>query len=132
MLQRGDVLLSVGGSIIASDGTVAFRAGERVSFGHIIASKFVGDRCALVFVRDGELRTTSVSVELPKKLVEFHMYDVMPSYCIFGGMVFTPLSYPYLESEYGKKWDKKAPVKILARKPSRAHTQTRTHTQKLN
>jgi len=36
-----------------------------------------------------------------------------PSYFIFAGLVFTPVTVPYLRSEYGKEFEFDAPVKIL-------------------
>merc|ERR1711971_628860 len=36
-----------------------------------------------------------------------------PSYYIISGLVFTTLSEPFLESEYGAEWDHKAPVTFV-------------------
>lgn len=46
-LQKGDVLLSFDGVNIASDGTVPFRSGERISFSYLISLKFTGDQVSL-------------------------------------------------------------------------------------
>lgn len=44
-----------------------------------------------------------------------HGVDCVPSYVIAGGLVFVPLSIPFLEHAYGGlNWRKAAPVSILA------------------
>ncbi len=43
-LHKGDVLLSFDGVDIASDGTVPFRSGERISFSYLVSLKFTGDQ----------------------------------------------------------------------------------------
>ena len=44
VLEKGDVLLSFDGTNIASDGTVPFRSGERISFSYLVSLKFTGDQ----------------------------------------------------------------------------------------
>ena len=46
-LQKEDVLLSFDGIDIASDGTVPFRSGERISFSYLVSLKFTGDQVSL-------------------------------------------------------------------------------------
>ena len=44
-----------------------------------------------------------------------HGVDCVPSYIIVGGLVFVPLSIPFLEHAYGShNWRKAAPVSILS------------------
>lgn len=112
LLQANDVLMSFDGKPIASDGTTEFRENERVSFSYLITSKHVGEKARIVFVRDGSLREANVTLRTSTYLVRSHMYDIKPSFFIFGGLVFTQLSYPYLSAEFGKKWDRKAPIKL--------------------
>ena len=46
-----------------------------------------------------------VDVELakPKPLVPAHIDNSDPDYLVVAGLVFTPASEPYLESEYGEE-----------------------------
>lgn len=62
VLQRGDILLSVNGHEVASDGSVCFRHGERILFTWIFSQLFVGDRCALQVLRNGRLIKVSYHV----------------------------------------------------------------------
>ncbi|GAB5353318.1 hypothetical protein AAMO2058_000026700 [Amorphochlora amoebiformis] len=112
VLRRNDVLVSFDNHPIASDGTVKFRDSERVAFNYLITSKYVGEKAEVGFIRNGVLKKAPVSLGRGIQLVRTHMYDQKTSYFIYGGLVFTPLSFPYLEAEYGKKWDKKAPIKL--------------------
>jgi hypothetical protein len=49
------------------------------------------------------------------KVPIIHGADCVPSYLIAGGLVFVPLSIPFLEHAYGGlNWRKAAPVSILA------------------
>lgn len=112
ILRPNDVLMEFDHQPIASDGTVSFREGERVLFNYLVTSKYVGDPAELTFVRDGKTRKARVTLKRAEPLVPTHMYDRKTSYFIYGGLVFTQLSYPYLDAEYGKKWDKKAPIKL--------------------
>jgi S1-C subfamily serine protease len=53
-LRRGDVLMAFNGAPISCDGTVPFRAGERIAFGHLVAQRFVGETARLGLLRDGQ------------------------------------------------------------------------------
>lgn len=52
VLQKGDILLEIGGQRIASDGTVPFRNGERILFTWLFSQMFVGDTCHLKLIRN--------------------------------------------------------------------------------
>eukprot|EP00741_Cyanophora_paradoxa_P012398 tig00020610_g11979.t1 len=113
-LSPGDVLLSVNGVTIASDGTIPFRKAERVGFRYLISERFCGEVVKVGVLRNGKEMEVDVELSLVKPLVPVHLFDVFPSYYIFGGLVFVVLSQPYLRNEYGKDWETKAPVKLCA------------------
>ena len=52
---------------------------------------------------------------LADKLVPVHIKSRQPSYYILAGLVFTPLTVPYLRAEFGKEYDFDSPVKLLDR-----------------
>eukprot|EP00879_Flechtneria_rotunda_P023379 GHRR01024729.1.p1 GENE.GHRR01024729.1~~GHRR01024729.1.p1 ORF type:complete len:243 (+),score=69.46 GHRR01024729.1:202-930(+) len=103
------------GQNIASDGTVPFRTGERVSFSYLITSKFVGESARLGILRDGQCLTVDVTLSRPGVLIPAHLSNRDPSYFLVSGLVFTVACEPYLESEYGADWMSEAPVKLLDR-----------------
>lgn len=59
-------------------------------------------------------------------LVPVHQFDKVPSYYIFAGLVFVPLTQPYLH-EYGEDWYNTSPRKLceiaLRESPKRAGEQ---------
>ena len=115
VLSKGDVLMKFDGVQIAADGTCPFRVGERIAFNHLVASKYVGDTARLTVLHDGKERVVDVLLAPPKRLVPVHTRGLPPSYFILAGLVFIPVSVPFLRSEYGKEYDYDAPVKLLDR-----------------
>lgn len=47
-------------------------------------------------------------------LVPVHQFDKLPSYYIFAGLVFVPLTQPYLH-EYGEDWYNTSPRRLCER-----------------
>ncbi|KAK9830697.1 hypothetical protein WJX74_002951 [Apatococcus lobatus] len=111
-LEKGDVLLSFDGNDIASDGTVPFRSGERISFSYLVSLKFTGDQAKLQVLHKGKAKTVTVTLALPARLIPVQG-GRPPSYFIIAGLVFLQATVPYLRSEYGKDFDFEAPVKLL-------------------
>jgi hypothetical protein len=55
---KDDVLLSIDGTNVGNDGTVAFRTrGERISLDYVILRKFVGDKAKLKVLRQGKVHS---------------------------------------------------------------------------
>jgi len=123
-VRRGDVVTHFDGVPLANDGTVPFRAGERISFSYVLSHKHVGEKISLKLVRDGKplppleltlrLSTLLVPVDSAQRKPGAQCPDLrVPSYAIVGGLVFVPLCEPYLRAEYGDDFDAKAPIKLL-------------------
>ena len=111
-LNVGDVLLSVDGVIIANDGTVPLRKGERVNASYLIAGKFIGDIAKATILRDGQVMAIDLIMEKYIQLVPKMLYDVKPDYFVHAGLVFAPLTQNYL-TRWGDKWEETAPRKLL-------------------
>jgi len=104
--NRGDVLLAIDGQTVSNEGTVllGLSSGHEVQlpFEHLITSKRRGERTDLLVLRrkGGSAYEEKVSVEfkpIPPLLPRFDGYDALPSYFIFGGLVFTRLSIPFYQ-----------------------------------
>eukprot|EP00887_Chlorella_sp_A99_P000136 scaffold16.g136.t1 len=113
VVKQGDVLLSFEGVDIGSDGTVPFRSGERIGFSYLISQKFQGEKATLRVLHDGKEEEVEVMLQGSTRLIPVHINNRPPSYYIFGGLVFSPVTVPLLRSEYGKDFDYDAPVKLL-------------------
>ncbi|BBN11346.1 hypothetical protein MPTK1_5g11110 [Marchantia polymorpha subsp. ruderalis] len=113
-IKKDDVLLAFDGVPIANDGTVHFRNRERISFDHLVSMKKAGETAKLTVMRDGRAIDVDVKLAPLRPLVPIHQFDRLPSYYIFAGLVFTPLTQPYLH-EYGDDWYNTSPRRLCDR-----------------
>jgi PDZ domain len=78
-------------------------------------SKWAGDEVNMkIWRNDKEL---AITYRLPKyaytnSLVPFATYDQEPQYLIVGGLLFEPLTDPYLQG-WGADWRRRAPLRLL-------------------
>ncbi|HQZ29140.1 MAG: trypsin-like peptidase domain-containing protein [Verrucomicrobiales bacterium] len=91
VLETKDVLLSIDGHPIASDGFIEID-GERVDLNEIIERKFAGDTVDLEVWRDGALKQMSITLKrfLPY-LIQAEQYDKQPNFVLYAGLQFQPL-----------------------------------------
>ncbi|PSC72432.1 Protease Do-like 9 isoform B [Micractinium conductrix] len=113
LLVPGDVLLKFDGVEVASDGTVPFLSGERIAFSYLTSQKYTGDIAHLDILREGKPEHLSIKLMRPNSLVPHHLGGRDPSYFMIAGIVFTVVTEPYLESEYGAEYGREAPIKLL-------------------
>ena len=92
VLKVGDVILAMDGRTVASDGSVDLD-GERVQMAEVAERKFLGDTLNFSVWREGK------NVELSAKFdrafpfnIQGNTYDVQPTYVLFAGLLFQPLS----------------------------------------
>jgi len=100
-LRPGDVILSVEGHPVADDCTVEFRQNERTSLKYFIQRRHIGDDLNITVLRNG--RQNKIKLPLTKawgnsRLVPMTRYDVPPTYYVYGGLVFCPLTLNYLQA----------------------------------
>jgi hypothetical protein len=114
-LEAGDVILSVGGTKIDSDGTYADPGAGRLSYASLFSQgHHPGDAIAVDLIRHSERRSVSVVLKRwpgEQTLVPWFGPDP-PGYTVRGGLVFQRLSHEYLLT-FGKDWENKAPSRIL-------------------
>ena len=115
ILKPGDILMKFDGVQVASDGTVPFRAGERIAFSYLTSQKFTGDDCYLDILRESKEMSLTCRLMRPNSLIPHHLAGGDPSYLVVAGVVFTVVTEPYLQSEYGMDYHREAPVKLLDR-----------------
>ena len=90
-MQPGDVLLSINGHPVASNGYVEIN-GELVDMNEIVERKFKGDKVDVVLWRDGKEVQTAVTLKsFPPYRMQANRYDEKPRYVMFAGFVFQPL-----------------------------------------
>jgi S1-C subfamily serine protease len=115
-ILRGDVILAIDGHNIADDGTVEFRPKERTSADYYTHLHQMGETLELDVLRDGHERKVQISLNKPvgfSDLVPRERYDVRPTYFIYGGLIFIPLTQNYLMA-WGEDWYSNAPRHLVA------------------
>ena len=93
-----DVLLKIDGHNVASDGTIVFE-GNRVDARVAVQLLQLGESLPVKIWRDGREQTLQAQPFLyDKDKAEGNQHDVAPTYFVYGGLVFTPLSMDYLRA----------------------------------
>lgn len=116
IIQPGDVILSIDDSPIANDGTVEFRAKERTNLAYIVQKHQIGDDLNLKILRNGKVQNLSVNLSSSYEknwLIPYEQYETLPTYYIYGGLVFSPLSIN-LFNIWGSSWFNNAPKELVA------------------
>jgi S1-C subfamily serine protease len=113
ILEKGDVFLMLDGKNIAADASIRFRKGERIDFTHQIATRHVGETMRVKVWRDGVLRRLEIPLKPPHYLVPEDRYDVKPTYYLYGGLLFVPLSRDFLTT-WGSEWWQEAPSELVS------------------
>jgi S1-C subfamily serine protease len=99
-LEPDDVITAVDGTPVANDGTVPLRDQDRVQFEHLVSRHQVGETLKLEVFRRGAPVALGVKLAPYVALVPPPRPDRRPSYLIFAGLLFTPLSHEYMH-----EWD---------------------------
>jgi hypothetical protein len=116
VLRAGDVLLSVDGRRIGTDGTIELRPRERTAFTVLLQRRQVGDEVEVELLREG--RRVRAALRLDRRvgagaLVPGPLYNARPRYYVFGGLAFCPLTVNYAQA-WGDEWWNRAPRHLLA------------------
>ncbi|MCP4746660.1 MAG: serine protease [Desulfobacteraceae bacterium] len=97
-VQVGDVLLSIDGLSIFSDGRVAMD-NDRLLLNEVVERKFKGDLVQMTILRNGKKMQVSIKLNTPwPYLMQAQQYDVRPRFVVLAGLVFQPLSNSFLAS----------------------------------
>jgi len=92
LLRVADVLLSVDGIPVGSDGTVPFRKDSRLPMGYWFDSKQVGETINFEILREGKKFDVKLPMRRNDDRVKYKNFYEKPPYYIYGGMVFTALT----------------------------------------
>jgi len=101
--KSGDVLLALDGMLVANNGTVALRKGERVDWRYAMSLKKAGELCRVSLLRNGQPLELTVPLLPEYQVAGSVLYDKNPSYLICGGLIFSPLTINFIvEAQAGK------------------------------
>jgi hypothetical protein len=116
VLQVGDTIIELDGHAVADDGTIEFRPRQRTQAAYLVQLRQVGESIPVTILRDGTRMALSLRLHRSLRedwLIPMEEYDVLPSYYIYGGVVFCPLSKNLLR-EWGSNWYNSAPKELVA------------------
>ncbi|MBA7546216.1 hypothetical protein ES705_38599 [subsurface metagenome] len=114
-LQTNDILLSIGNYKVGNDGTIEFRTHERTQLTYAIQEKQIGENIQMDILRNGEKISLDVNLyrsSQKDQLVPMEQYETLPSYYIYGGLIFCPLSRNLLHI-WGSQWYQSAPTELI-------------------
>lgn len=95
ILKEGDILTKVDGYPIQDDGTVAFREHEYTNYHYAVDAHQMGEKVKLEIIRDKKRKEVDAELKYTADdmyLVKTTRYDTMPTYFVYGGYVFSPLT----------------------------------------
>jgi S1-C subfamily serine protease len=119
IVKPDDVITAIDGVPIGNDGAAPIAKGLRAQCDHLVQRRFLGDTLKYGVIRDKKPMTLSLRLKKPVQLVPFEQSGGPPSYYIYGGLVFMPLTVNYLMT-WGDQWWKEAPVDLV-------HAQLKEH-----
>lgn len=110
VLQPRDVLVAIDGHTVSRGGTVAY-LGLALKHYAVLGTRHLGERVTLAIRRGG----VAMSVEVPLgrwlPLVYRARHGAAPTYLVFAGLVFQPVTRDYLTT--WEAWADKAPKEFL-------------------
>jgi len=114
VLAKGDIIMQVEGQVIGNDGKVPFRGNrnERMEFVYNLTRRFVGESCTFTVMRKKQIKEVKLPLARITPLVPADP-PVPPPYYSVGGLVFVPLTEPFLLDEFGPRFDQEAPMGLV-------------------
>ena len=112
VLQKNDVLMKLDNYPIEYDGTIEFIKNEKTDFSYVNQQKKYGDNLSYEIIRDKKTKTGQVKLE--KKDIKYTVVtevtiETPPSYMVYGGLLFEPLTSNYMAGvveKLGSVYDK--------------------------
>ncbi|MBI4063022.1 MAG: trypsin-like peptidase domain-containing protein [Elusimicrobia bacterium] len=98
VLQKDDVIAAIDGMAVDNDGTVMVDGYRRIELFYPVSLRQMGERISIDLIRKGEPMRVQVVLKPFERLIPGPKYDIEPTYYIFGGFIFVPLSYNNLHA----------------------------------
>jgi len=104
VMEEDDVVLAVNGQTVAQDGTIEFRAGERIDASYLVSCTAMYTNATLRILRKGKTLEVDIQCRPTVFLVpRLDGVDAQPSYLVFGGLVFVPLTLPWMTEVFRRR-----------------------------
>jgi S1-C subfamily serine protease len=112
VLKEEDVILQIGPYPVGSDSTILFQ-GNRVHAAMAFQEAQHGESVPLKLWRNGQEVDASIPVYVyTGDRAIGNLYDTLPRYFIYGGLIFTPLTLEYMKT-FGRNWADSANAELV-------------------
>ena len=95
-IHTDDIILEMDGYKVSNNGRIRLRGGVARSLFYPIYTRQIGEKIPVKVFRDGVIVNTFVVAAKKNYRVRRWMYNARPDYFVYGGFVFTTISYDYL------------------------------------
>jgi S1-C subfamily serine protease len=98
ILKEGDILTAIDGQPIDDEGDITLAKSERIDWTYLLTFYQMGEKATLDILRDGQTVKIQVPLKPISKLVPFRPDNIHPTYFLYAGFVFAPLTSNYFGS----------------------------------
>ena len=95
-IRTGDIILEMGGHKVSNNGKIRLQGGVARSLVYPLYMCQVGEKIPVKVFRDGVVVNTSIVAAKKKFRIRRWLYNMRPDYFVYGGFVFTTVSFDYL------------------------------------
>ena len=95
-IRTNDIILEIDGYKVSNNGRIRLKGGEPRSLYYPIYTRQIGEKIPVKVYRDGAVVETFITAAKGKMRLRRWMYDAKPDYFVYGGFVFTTVSFDYI------------------------------------
>ena len=95
-IRTDDIILEVDGYKVSNNGRIRLGGGEPRSLYYPLYIRQIGEKVPVKVLRGGAVEETVITAAKKKMRIRRWMYDAKPDYFVYGGFVFTTISFDYL------------------------------------
>lgn len=95
-IKTDDIILEIDGYKVSNNGRIRLAGGEPRSLHYPIYTRQLGEKVPVKVYRGGAVVETEILVAKKDLRIRRWMYDAQPDYFVYGGFVFTTVSFDYI------------------------------------
>lgn len=95
-IRTNDIILDIDGHKVSNNGRIRLVGGVARSLHYPIYTRQIGVRIPVKVIREGVIMETFITAVKKNHRIRGWMYDLKPDYFLYGGFVFTTVSYDYI------------------------------------
>ena len=95
-VRTNDIIFEVDGYKVSNNGRIRLKGGEPRSLSYPIYTRQIGEKVPVKVYRDGAVVKTFLTAAKRSLRMRGWMYDAKPDYFVYGGFVFTTVSFDYM------------------------------------